>query len=195
MAGSSELYVLNPAVASLKHSKIGLILNKALEMMRDGKPVIMLSIGEPDFDTPKEIAEAGKEAIEEGFTRYCPTAGTSDLRSAICNKLKEENDLEYTANQIVISNGAKQSIMQAILAVCSPGDETASHKVSNCIFHVVSTCRSPASWKSHQLGYSVASRLAKTIALGAEPYFVVFFTGYTRFCLRVLGHCQSPASD
>eukprot|EP00252_Welwitschia_mirabilis_P011349 TRINITY_DN2551_c0_g1_i1.p1 TRINITY_DN2551_c0_g1~~TRINITY_DN2551_c0_g1_i1.p1 ORF type:complete len:410 (-),score=68.85 TRINITY_DN2551_c0_g1_i1:266-1495(-) len=114
---------LNPALAALEPSKIGLILNQALRLISEGKPVIMLSIGEPDFETPKEIAEAGKKAIDEGHTKYVPTAGSLELRSAICQKLRDENGIEYSPDQIVVSNGAKQSIVQSILAVCSPGDE------------------------------------------------------------------------
>nr|CAD1838702.1 unnamed protein product [Ananas comosus var. bracteatus] len=95
---------------------------------RDGprpgrRPVIRLAAGEPDFDTPAAIAEAGISAIRQGYTRYTPNAGTLELRKAICHKLREENGLSYTPDQILVSNGAKQSCMQAVLAVCSPGDE------------------------------------------------------------------------
>ncbi|KAF9594059.1 hypothetical protein IFM89_027099 [Coptis chinensis] len=78
---------------------------------------------EPDFDTPSVIAEAGINVICEGHTRYTPNAGTFELRKAICHKLEEENGISYTPNQILISNGAKQSVLQGLLVVCSSGDE------------------------------------------------------------------------
>ncbi|XP_043718656.1 bifunctional aspartate aminotransferase and glutamate/aspartate-prephenate aminotransferase isoform X2 [Telopea speciosissima] len=114
---------LSPRVNSVKPSKTVAITDQATALAQAGVPVIRLAAGEPDFDTPAVIAEAGINAIREGYTRYTPNAGTLELRSAICHKLKEENGLTYTPDQIVVSNGAKQSILQAVLAVCSPGDE------------------------------------------------------------------------
>ncbi|PWA98928.1 bifunctional aspartate aminotransferase and glutamate/aspartate-prephenate aminotransferase [Artemisia annua] len=114
---------LSPRVNSVKPSKTVAISDKATALVEAGVPVIRLAAGEPDFDTPAVIAEAGINAIREGYTRYTPNAGTLELRTAICKKLKEENDISYTPDQIVVSNGAKQSILQAVLAVCSPGDE------------------------------------------------------------------------
>eukprot|EP00898_Chlorokybus_atmophyticus_P001550 jgi/Chlat1/2396/Chrsp17S02819 len=108
----AALYRLSPRVGALRPSKtVG------------GKPVIGLAAGEPDFDTPAVIAQAGQEAIADGFTRYSPNAGTAELREAICAKLLSENGLRYTPDEIVVSNGAKQSIAQAILALCAPGEE------------------------------------------------------------------------
>ncbi|XP_016480150.2 LOW QUALITY PROTEIN: bifunctional aspartate aminotransferase and glutamate/aspartate-prephenate aminotransferase [Nicotiana tabacum] len=114
---------LSPRVNSVKPSKTVAITDQATALAQAGVPVIRLAAGEPDFDTPAPIAEAGINAIREGHTRYTPNAGTMELRSAICHKLKEENELSYTPDQILVSNGAKQSIVQAVLAVCSPGDE------------------------------------------------------------------------
>lgn len=114
---------LSPRVNSVKPSKTVAITDQATALAQAGVPVIRLAAGEPDFDTPPVIAEAGINAIREGYTRYTPNAGTMELRSAICHKLKEENGLSYTPDQIVVSNGAKQSIIQAVAAVCSPGDE------------------------------------------------------------------------
>ncbi|XP_055833651.1 bifunctional aspartate aminotransferase and glutamate/aspartate-prephenate aminotransferase isoform X2 [Solanum dulcamara] len=114
---------LSPRVNSVKPSKTVAITDQATALVQAGVPVIRLAAGEPDFDTPAPIAEAGINAIREGHTRYTPNAGTMELRLAICHKLKEENGLSYTPDQIVVSNGAKQSIVQAVLAVCSPGDE------------------------------------------------------------------------
>ncbi|GAB4860998.1 hypothetical protein Ancab_036158 [Ancistrocladus abbreviatus] len=114
---------LSPRVNSVKPSKTMAITDKATALAQAGVPVIRLAAGEPDFDTPAVIAEAGINAIREGYTRYTPNAGTMELRTAICRKLKEENGISYTPDQILVSNGAKQSIIQAVLAVCSPGDE------------------------------------------------------------------------
>ncbi|KAI5324470.1 hypothetical protein L3X38_033543 [Prunus dulcis] len=114
---------LSPRVNSVKPSKTVAITDQATALVQAGVPVIRLAAGEPDFDTPSVIAEAGINAIREGYTRYTPNAGTLELRQAICHKLKEENGISYTPDQIVVSNGAKQSIVQAVLAVCSPGDE------------------------------------------------------------------------
>ncbi|KAL0344359.1 UNVERIFIED_CONTAM: Bifunctional aspartate aminotransferase and glutamate/aspartate-prephenate aminotransferase [Sesamum angustifolium] len=114
---------LSPRVNSVKPSKTVAITDQATALAQAGVPVIRLAAGEPDFDTPAAISEAGINAIREGFTRYTPNAGTLELRTAICHKLKEENGISYTPDQILVSNGAKQSILQAVLAVCSPGDE------------------------------------------------------------------------
>ncbi|XP_042493153.1 bifunctional aspartate aminotransferase and glutamate/aspartate-prephenate aminotransferase-like isoform X2 [Macadamia integrifolia] len=114
---------LSPRVNSVKPSKTVAITDQATALAQAGVPVIRLAAGEPDFDTPAVIAEAGINAIREGFTRYTPNAGTLELRTAICHKLKEENGLTYTPDQILVCNGAKQAILQAVLAVCSPGDE------------------------------------------------------------------------
>ncbi|KDP46883.1 hypothetical protein JCGZ_24092 [Jatropha curcas] len=114
---------LSPRVNSMKPSKTVAIMDHATALVEAGVPVIRLAAGEPDFDTPAIIAEAGINAIREGYTRYTPNAGTLEVRTAICHKLKEENGLSYAPNEILVSNGAKQSITQAVLAVCSPGDE------------------------------------------------------------------------
>ncbi|KAJ6918853.1 hypothetical protein NC651_012957 [Populus alba x Populus x berolinensis] len=123
---SEEMQVdisLSPRVTAVKPSKTVAITDQATALAQAGVPVIRLAAGEPDFDTPAVIAEAGINAIREGHTRYTPNAGTQELRVAICQKLKEENGISYKPDQVLVSNGAKQSIYQAILAVCSPGDE------------------------------------------------------------------------
>ncbi|XP_028755130.1 bifunctional aspartate aminotransferase and glutamate/aspartate-prephenate aminotransferase isoform X2 [Neltuma alba] len=114
---------VSPRVNSFKPPKIRIISDQAKALMEAGVPVISLSAGEPDFDTPAAISEAGMNAIRDGFTRYTPHAGILELRQAICRKLEEENGIAYTPDQVVVSNGAKQSIVQAIHAVCSSGDE------------------------------------------------------------------------
>ncbi|MBT8401314.1 MAG: pyridoxal phosphate-dependent aminotransferase [Rhodothermia bacterium] len=96
---------------------------KARQLRREGKPVISLSAGEPDFDTPAFVAEAAKQAIDDGFTGYTENAGMLELREAICQKLEQENGLSYHPQDILCSNGAKQSVAQSVLALCAPGDE------------------------------------------------------------------------
>jgi aspartate aminotransferase len=96
---------------------------KTKALIEQGKPVVNMSVGEPDFDTPVPIAYAGIRAITEGRTRYTPAAGTLALRRAICRKLAEENGLQYTPEQIVVSCGAKHSLFNVFLTICDPGDE------------------------------------------------------------------------
>lgn len=108
---------------------------KSREMVAAGVDVINLSIGEPDFDTPDYIKNAAKDAIDANFTHYTPIPGLLSLREAICLKLKRDNDLDYSVDQIVVSNGAKQSICNLLLALLSPGDEVivpAPYWVSYC---------------------------------------------------------------
>lgn len=93
------------------------------ELKAKGFDVINLSFGEPDFDTPNHIRNAAKQAIDDGYTFYTPVAGYPELREAVVNKLKRDNDLEYSMNQIVVSTGAKHSIMNVIMAILNPGDE------------------------------------------------------------------------
>lgn len=96
---------------------------RAAERRRAGHPVIGLSAGEPDFDTPAPIREAAIAAIREGFTHYTDNKGTLELREAVARKLLEDNGLAYDPGQIICSNGAKQSVMQAVAVLCRPGDE------------------------------------------------------------------------
>ncbi|WP_027307500.1 pyridoxal phosphate-dependent aminotransferase [Caloramator sp. ALD01] len=99
------------------------ITAKAKKMKSEGINVISFGAGEPDFDTPQYIKDAAIDAINNGLTRYTPASGIIELKEAICNKLRKENGLEYSANEIVISNGAKHSIYNALMAICNPGDE------------------------------------------------------------------------
>jgi len=93
------------------------------ELKAKGHNVINLSLGEPDFNTPDYIKEAAKKAIDDNFSFYPPVAGYADLREAICLKLKRDNNLDYTSDQIVVSTGAKQSIANIVLCLVNPGDE------------------------------------------------------------------------
>lgn len=96
---------------------------KSSEMKAQGVDVINMSVGEPDFNTPDHIKEAAKKAIDENYSRYSPVPGYPDLRKAIVAKLKNENGLEYSANEILVSNGAKQSVCNTVMALCNDGDE------------------------------------------------------------------------
>lgn len=93
------------------------------DLQDQGHDIISLSLGEPDFVTPSDICESAKKAIDDGFTKYSPIAGFADLRKAISDKFKNENGLDYSADQIVVSTGAKQSIANAILSLVNPGEE------------------------------------------------------------------------
>lgn len=93
------------------------------ELKAQGKDVVDLSLGEPDFDTPQFIKDAAKKAIDEGYTKYTPVSGFLDLRQAIVEKFKRDNNLEYKTEQIVVSTGAKQAIINVMLVLLNAGDE------------------------------------------------------------------------
>ncbi|MHB8155326.1 MAG: pyridoxal phosphate-dependent aminotransferase, partial [Candidatus Omnitrophota bacterium] len=99
------------------------ITAKAKKMQAEGVNVIGFGAGEPDFDTPVNIKEAAKKAIDRGFTKYTPTAGTKELKDAICTKFKKDNNLEYVPDEIIVSCGAKHSIFNIILTLCNEDDE------------------------------------------------------------------------
>lgn len=96
---------------------------KSGEMKAQGIDVINMSVGEPDFNTPDHIKEAAKKAIDDNFSRYSPVPGYMDLRKAIVAKLKNENHLDYTTSEILVSNGAKQSVCNTIMALVNDGEE------------------------------------------------------------------------
>ncbi|MBR9860807.1 pyridoxal phosphate-dependent aminotransferase [bacterium] len=96
---------------------------KARELKASGKDVINLSLGEPDFDTPDHIKEAAIQAIRDGKTKYPPVGGIPELKQAICDKFKRENGLDYSPNEVMVSTGAKQCIMNCILSLVQTGDE------------------------------------------------------------------------
>lgn len=96
---------------------------KSNEMKAQGINVINMSVGEPDFDTPEHIKEAGKKAIDDNFSKYSPVPGYLDLREAISEKLSRENGLNYSAQEIIVGTGGKQGVCNSILALVNPGDE------------------------------------------------------------------------
>ena len=96
---------------------------KARELRNEGKDIIGLSLGEPDFNIPDFIKDAAKQAIDENYSSYTPVDGYAELKTAISNKFKRDNNLDYGLNQIVISTGAKQSLFNVAMVVLNPGDE------------------------------------------------------------------------
>ncbi len=110
-------------IAGMEVSPTLAMSQKSREMKAQGIDVINLSVGEPDFDTPDHIKQAAQKAIDDNYSHYSPVPGYVELRQAVVNKLKRENNLEYTVDQIVVSNGAKQSITNVILSIINPGDE------------------------------------------------------------------------
>lgn len=117
------MFPVSERLAALSPSETLAMSQKSNELKAQGFDVINLSVGEPDFNTPDHIKEAAKKAVDNNFSFYSPVPGFPALRTAICAKLKTENGLHYTADQIVCSNGAKQSVCNVILSIISKGDE------------------------------------------------------------------------
>ncbi len=115
--------VLSEKISKICPSPTLSITAKAKKMQADGINIIGFGAGEPDFDTPVNIKEAAKKAIDKGFTKYTPTAGTKELKDAICAKFKKDNNLEYSPEEIIVSCGAKHSIFNIILTLCNECDE------------------------------------------------------------------------
>jgi len=115
--------LLSNRVNELTASQTMMVAAKAIKLKSDGVDIIDLSVGEPDFYTPDNIKKSAKAAIDKNITRYTLNQGTYDLRTAISKKLKRENNLDFNVNEIIVSNGAKQSIYNSIIAVVNPGDE------------------------------------------------------------------------
>lgn len=115
--------VLSKRVQSIKESPTLAITAKAGKYKAEGRPIIGLAAGEPDFDTPQHIKDAAKTAIDNGFTKYTPVAGIPGLKKAIVNKFKNENGFDYTVNEVIVGVGGKQTIFNLCLAVLNKGDE------------------------------------------------------------------------
>src|SRR3990167_5463340 len=114
---------ISKKVSQISPSPTLSITAKAKKMQAEGINVIGFGAGEPDFDTPVNIKEAAKKAIDKGFTKYTPTGGTKELKDAIRVKFKEDNGLDYGAEEILVSCGAKHSIFNAVVALCGDGDK------------------------------------------------------------------------
>ena len=99
------------------------VLARAVALQRSGRDVINLGIGQPDFPTPPHVVAAATAAAEGGDTKYPPVAGTPALRAAVQRKFRRDNGLDYALNEILVTNGGKQAIFDALMATCNPGDE------------------------------------------------------------------------
>lgn len=115
--------LLSQRINTLSESETIEMAKKARELKEQGKNIINLSLGEPDFDTPDHIKEAAKKALDDGYTKYSPVSGYPELRKAISEKFKRDNNLDYSPEQIVVSTGAKQSLANIFLCLLNPGDE------------------------------------------------------------------------
>jgi aspartate aminotransferase len=123
MCEEKNIMFLSKRVQAIQPSPTLAIDAKAKKLKEQGIDVISFGTGEPDFDTPKNIKDFAIDSINKGFTKYCPVAGTLDLKKAIINKFKTENNLEYTPDEIIVSCGAKHSLYNIFQAVFNEGDE------------------------------------------------------------------------
>ena len=114
---------LSDTLARVKPSPTIAVTTKAAQLKAEGKDVIGLGAGEPDFDTPQNIKDAAKRAIDQGKTKYTAVDGIPELKAAICAKFKRENGLTYTPAQVTVGTGGKQTLYNALMATCNPGDE------------------------------------------------------------------------
>src|SRR5665213_729305 len=115
--------LLSPRASSADEGAIIRMSQKTRDLRAKGHDIVALTIGEPDFDTPENIRDAAKLALDQGFTHYSPVAGIPELREAIAEKLRAENGLDYQAANVVLANGTKQAINNAVLSLIGPGDE------------------------------------------------------------------------
>ncbi len=120
---ATDTNLLSARLNALSESETLAMTKKARELAAQGHKVISLSVGEPDFQTPQHVKDAAKKAIDDGFSFYSPVPGFPDLRQAIADKLKKENNLEFGPENIVVSTGAKQSIANVLLSIVNPGEE------------------------------------------------------------------------
>ena len=120
---TASIQHLSQRIQQMEESATIKMSQMARDLAAQGHDVISLSLGEPDFDTPEHIKEAAKKALDDGFTKYTPVPGLVELRQAIQTKFKRDNGLEFGLNQIVVSNGAKQSIANICLSLLDEGDE------------------------------------------------------------------------
>jgi len=114
---------LSERVKSLSVSQTLAMAQKSRELTSKGIDIISLSLGEPDFNTPDYVKEAAKKAIDDNYSKYPPVPGYADLREAISRKFKEENGITYSADQVIVSAGAKHSLINVILSIVNPEDE------------------------------------------------------------------------
>ena len=110
-------------MAAVKPSPTGAVLALATRLKAEGRDIVSLGTGEPDFDTPQAIKDAAITAIQAGETKYTPIDGTAELKAAVCRKLRGDNGLEYDAGQVLVTSGAKQALFNVCIALLGPGDE------------------------------------------------------------------------
>lgn len=115
--------MLSKKIKNIKSSSTLDIQEKVIKKRAEGQKIIAFTVGQPDFDTPQNIKKAAKDAIDEGFTKYTAVTGIDELKDAIVTKLRRENDLIYKKNQVIVSNGGKHALMNAIYAIIDEGDE------------------------------------------------------------------------
>ena len=123
MESTTSQLALSQRVQAIKESPTLAVTARAAKLKAEGKDIIGLGAGEPDFDTPQHIKDAAKKAIDSGFTKYTPVAGIPGLKKAIVNKFKNENGFDYTDKEVIVGVGGKQCIFNLALAVLNPGDE------------------------------------------------------------------------
>ena len=122
-ATSAIVSPLSHRLLAMNESATIAMVKKARELMAKGIDIINLSFGEPDFQTPQYIKDAAKQALDDGYTFYTPVPGIPELRQAICDKFKRDNQLDFQPSQIVVSTGAKQALANAVLSLVNPGEE------------------------------------------------------------------------
>lgn len=115
--------LISSRLSAVKPSPTLAVSAKATELKRAGIDIISLGTGEPDFDTPDNIKDAAIKGIREGATKYTPASGTAELKEAIINKFKRENDLKFATDEIIVGTGAKQVLYNLFMATIDPGDE------------------------------------------------------------------------
>jgi aspartate aminotransferase len=123
LESTTSQLALSQRVQAIKESPTLAVTARAAKLKAEGKDIIGLGAGEPDFDTPQHIKDAAKKAIDSGFTKYTPVAGIPGLKKAIVNKFKNENGFDYTDKEVIVGVGGKQCIFNLALAVLNPGDE------------------------------------------------------------------------
>jgi len=180
---TTKTHPLSKRIQRMAESATLKMAQLARDLRAQGKDVISLSIGEPDFDTPEHIKAAAIDALQKGYTKYTPVPGLPELRKSIVNKFKRDNDLDFEINQIVVSNGAKQSIANLSLALLDEGDEViifAPYWVSTKIVLFSSPCNPTGSVYTKEELKGIADVIAKhedIYIIADEIYEYINFTG------------------
>ncbi len=115
--------MLSKRIRTMTPSATNVLFAKVAQLREAGEDIISFNVGEPDFQTPIEVRDECKKALDAGKTKYAPVSGITPLKEAICEKFLKDNRIEYEKDQICISTGGKQAVYNAVMAVCDPGDE------------------------------------------------------------------------